>query len=94
MPDLEKAVKKRNFDDKRSAHSARHTKKRKVQTNDRLDGCRQSQAPGGLVEETVALLPQDGGHGSHAAASHVFTADPGGVRRPQQPPLTNIATEF
>lgn len=36
------------------------------------------------MEETVPLLSQDGGHGSHAAASHVFTADPGGVRHPHQ----------
>lgn len=42
------------------------------------------QASWGLVEETVPLLSQDGGYGSHAAASHVFTADPGGVRHPHQ----------
>lgn len=40
------------------------------------------QASGGFVEEIVSLLSQDGGDGSHAAASHLFTADPGGVRGP------------
>lgn len=46
------------------------------------------------MEETVPLLSQDGGHGSHAAASHVSTADPGEVRRPHQPPLTAVSVEF
>lgn len=46
------------------------------------------------MEETVPLLPQDGGHGSHAAASHVSTAHPGGVRRPRQPPQTAISAAF
>lgn len=34
------------------------------------------------MEEVVPFLSQDGGDGSPAAASHLFTADPGGVRRP------------
>lgn len=35
----------------------------------------------GLVEEVVPLLSQDGGDDSPAAASHMFTANPRGVRR-------------
>lgn len=46
------------------------------------------------MEETVPLLSQDGGHGSHAAASHVLTADPGRVSRPHRLPVTAIAAKF
>lgn len=99
VPELEKAVKKRNFDDKRSAHSAFFLLDKKVKAS-HIENCKVlindwpdefwklsrtfRQASWGLVEETVPLLSQDGGYGSHAAASHVFTADPGGVRHPHQ----------